>query len=140
MPVEYAVDANVILRFILGEPPELFRKAQAAFRAVEGGEVAFRCDPVNLAEVVWVLSSFYKVSCADIAAALIPLVSAIGFLVPDKERYLRALALYGEGKLRFGDACACAAAEIECDGRLLSFDRALSRVPGISRSETVESG
>ncbi len=41
-------------------------------------------------------------------------------------------AIYGEGKLRFGDACACAAAERECEGRLLSFDRALSRAPSCS--------
>jgi len=137
MAVEFAVDANVILRFVLGDPPELFDKAQAAFQAVESGEATLRCDPVNLAEVVWLLSSYYKVSCADIAGALIPVVSAEGFTVPDKERYLRALALYGEGKLQFGDACACAAAELDCAGRLLSFDRALSKVPGIERAEEI---
>jgi predicted nucleic acid-binding protein len=130
----------VILRFILGDPPELFNKAQAIFRAVETGEVTLQCDPVNLAEVVWVLSSHYKVPCEEIARALTPLVSAPGILVPDKERYLRALALYGEGRLRFGDACACAAAELGCQGRLVSFDRALSRVTGIERVEAVVGG
>ncbi len=65
------------------------------------------------------------------------MVSADGFIVPDKDRYLRALALYGEGKLHFGDACACAAAELDCEGRLLSFDRALSKVPGVERVERV---
>jgi len=48
VPVEYAVDANVILRFVLGDVPALSRKAQAAFKAVDNGDVALRCDPVNL--------------------------------------------------------------------------------------------
>lgn len=140
MPVEYAIDANVILQFVLADHPGLFAKARDIFAAAEAGEVTLHCDPVNLGEVVWVLSSHYKVSCADIESTLTSLLSAAGFVVPDKQRYMRALALFGAGELRFGDACACAAAEIDCAGRLVSFDRALSKVHGIKRSETVEPG
>ncbi len=137
MPVEYAVDANVLLRFVLGDHPELSAKAQAIFAAAEAGEVALACDPVNLAEAVWVLSSHYKAPCQDIADALLPLVKMSGLQMPDKDRYVRALELYGQGLLRFGDACACATAEATSQGRLLSFDRALSRVPGIEPVEAV---
>ena len=140
MPVEYAIDANVILRFVLADHPGLFAKAQAIFAAAEAGEVTLHCDPVNLGEVVWVLSSHYKIPCADIADFLSPLLSAVGFMVPDKQRYLRALALYGEGTLRFGDACACAGAKQCCEGRLVSFDRALSKAEGIERVEAVDPG
>ncbi|MDI9584256.1 MAG: PIN domain-containing protein [Acidobacteriota bacterium] len=137
MPVEYAIDANVILRFVLADHPGLFAKARDIFAAAEAGEVTLHCDPVNLGEVVWVLSSHYKVSCADIESTLTPLLSAAGFMVPDKQRYVRALALFGAGILRFGDACACAAAEKCCEGRLVSFDRALSKAEGIERVEAV---
>jgi predicted nucleic acid-binding protein len=136
MPVEYAVDANVIVRFVLGDDARLSAKAQAAFAATESGAVTLACDPVNLAEAVWVLASHYKTPPEDIAGALLPLVKMSGFRLPDKERYVRALELYGRGLLRFGDACACATAEVASHGRLLSFDRALSRVPGIERVET----
>jgi predicted nucleic acid-binding protein len=136
-PVVYAVDANVILRFVLGDHPELSRKARAVFGAMQAAEVVLACDPVNLAEVVWVLSSHYKASPGRIVDALLPLVKAAGFDLPDKERYLRALALYGQGKLRYADACVCATAEMACGGRLVSFDRALSRVAGVGRVEGV---
>ena len=135
--IEYAVDANVILRFVLGDDPGLSAKARTVFKAMEDGEVLLSCDPVNLAEAVWVLSSYYKASCADIADALLPLVKAAGFQVPDKDRYVRALELFGQGALRFGDACACATAAVAGGGRLISFDRRLSSVPGIRRIETV---
>jgi predicted nucleic acid-binding protein len=88
MPVEYAVDANVILRFVRSDPPEPFRKTEAILKAVEAGEATLHRDPVNLAEVVWVLSSHFKVLCEDTARALIMMVSARGFVVAGKERYV----------------------------------------------------
>ncbi len=136
-PIEYTVDANVILRFVLGDDPQLSAKAGEVFRAMEAGEVTLACDPVNLAEAVWVLSSHYKASCEDIAESLLPLAKTSGFKLPERDRYVRAFELYGQGLLRFGDACACATAESASQGRLVSFDRKLSRVPGIQRTETV---
>lgn len=136
-PVEYTVDANVILRFVLGDDAHLSGKAEAVFRAMEAGEVTLACDPVNLAEAVWVLSSYYKASCEDIAEALLPLVKTSGFHLPERDRYVRALELYGQGLLRFGDACACATAMAASQGRLVSFDHKLARVPGIERTEAV---
>jgi predicted nucleic acid-binding protein len=135
--VDYAVDANVLLRFVLGDHVELSAKAQAVLAAAESGEVTLACDPVNLAEAIWVLASHYKASCHDIAEALLPLLKMRALQLPDKGRYVRALELYGQGRLRFGDACACATAEVTSHGRLVSFDRALSRVPGIERVEAV---
>jgi predicted nucleic acid-binding protein len=137
MPVAYAVDANVLLRFVLGDHDELSAKSQAVFAAAEAGEVTLACDPVNLAEAIWVLSSHYKASREHIAEALLPLVKMAGLQMPDKGRYVRALELYGQGVLGFGDACACATAEATSEGRLVSFDRALSRAPGIARVEVV---
>jgi predicted nucleic-acid-binding protein len=64
-----------------------------------------------------------------------PIIKAEGFIVPNKDRYIRALKLYSESVSHFGDACACAAALEDCDGRLLSFDRKLSGVDGIRRTE-----
>ncbi len=134
---ECAVDANVILRFVLGDDPGLSAKARAVFKAMENGEAVLVCDPVNLAEAVWVLSSYYKASSADIADALLPLVKAVGFHLADKDRYVRALELFGQGILRFGDACACSTAITAGAGCLISFDRRLSSVPGIRRIEAV---
>ena len=137
-PAECAVDANVILRFVLGDDAHLSAKATAVFEAMEAGEAVLVCDPVNLAEAVWVLSSYYKASCGDITEALLPLVKMSGFQIPEKDRYVRALELYGQELLRFGDACACATAMAACAGRLVSFDRQLTRKPGVERMEAVK--
>jgi len=133
----YSVDANVIVRFLRKDHPKLSPKAWEIMRGVETGRTTVTCDPVNLGEVVWVLKSVYKLSNDEIVELLQPILGADGFLVPNKERYLLALQLLSHGVKHFGDACACAAALEDCEGRLYSFDAGLSNVPGMTRSESV---
>lgn len=131
----YAIDANVILRYLLRDDEALWRKAHALMVEVEAGRMAVFCEPIILAEVVWALRSFYGVRRTEVSRKLLVLVSAEHFLMPNKPRYIRALELFAGGVRHFGDACVCAAAVEECGGRLLSFDKELSVVEGISRAE-----
>lgn len=131
-----AIDANVILRHLLGDNPELSPKARDTMNAVQRGQLTVVCDPVTLAEVVWVLQRFYKMDQREMANELDPLLGANHFMMADKALYRQALALYGASVSHFGDACACATALQECNGKLLSFDQELSRVNGVERIET----
>ena len=140
LPPPSAIDANVILRYLLGDDEEFAEKSAGILQAVERGEAAVVCDSVALAEVVWVLSSYYGLPSREISEGLSPLLKADRFLVACKGRYIRALELFAESVKHFGDACACAAALEECEGRLYSFDRKLSSVPGIHRTEEVRHG
>ena len=132
----WAIDANVILRFVLRDHTDLSPKARTIMVAVMEGGLTVSCDPVVLAEVVWVLTSFYKLPRTEICAALEPIVLCDNVLMPKKDRCLKALRIFGTTTAHFGDACACAAALEDCDGRLLSFDRKLSAVEGITRAES----
>lgn len=131
----WAIDANVILRFLLRDDDALYARAANIFESLAEGRVQICCDPVTLAEVVWVLDSFYELPRAEIARELAAMVRAPGFSIVEKSRYLRALELYGDTVKHFGDACACAAALETSEGRLYSFDRELTDVPGVQRSE-----
>ena len=131
----YAIDANVILRFLLRDHEELSPKAMGIMEAVQRGSLTVACDPIQLAEVAWVLKSRYKLDSAQIAKSLGPIVSMDGFVITDKPRYLCALELSVSCAHGFGDACACALALTECEGRLISFDKKLSGVAGVERVE-----
>lgn len=133
----YSIDANVILRYLRKDHPDLSPRAFAILTAVEDGEIEVTCDPVNLGEVVWVLRSRYDLPNEEIAEGLEPILAMEGFLMPNKDRYLLALRLFATEIRHFGDACACAAAIQDCNGRLYSFDKKLSSVPGVARSERV---
>jgi predicted nucleic acid-binding protein len=134
----FAIDANVILRHLLQDDVELSPKAKAIFEDMQDGRFTVLCEPVTLAEVVWVLKSFYKLSRQQISTELMQLAMSTGFVIPNKPRYLLALQLYGGLIPHFGDACACAAAIDKCEGRLFSFDRELSSVPGVERVEELQ--
>ncbi len=136
-PPRWTIDANVILRYLLRDDEELAAHARAIWHDVAAGKMVAVCDPVTLAEVVFVLSSVYRLPNSEISEALVPLVQMDGVAVLGKERYVRALRLFAESVQHFGDACACAAALSDSDGRLYSFDRKLSSVPGIERAEAL---
>jgi predicted nucleic acid-binding protein len=135
-PAVVSIDANVILRYVLQDHRSLSEKATKIMKAVESGRARVICDPVNIAEVIWVLSSFYGLDNAEIAKGLLPIINADNFMLPDKDRYLLAFQLFIGLVPHFGDACACATALLECEGRLYSFDTDLTHVKGIARFDT----
>jgi predicted nucleic-acid-binding protein len=88
-------------------------------------------------EVVWVLTSSCKTPRAEIVEDLLPIVMSPIFRVRDKRRYVRAMELFRGPLNHFGDACCCAAALDETEGRLLSFDKSLSKAPRITQREEI---
>jgi predicted nucleic acid-binding protein len=75
---DFWVDANVLLRFLTGEPPELAERALRLIQRAEKGEVNLKLSPIVVAEIVWVLSSFYRYSRTQIAEVLLPLIASDG--------------------------------------------------------------
>lgn len=133
----YAVDANVIIRFLTRDLEEHWAKAHALMQQMTEGSIVMVCDPAVLSEVVWTLRSFYKLTVSEVKEMVEPIVKAEGFDVPGKERYLTALTLYGPSLPDWGDACLCATAMEQCEGRVLSFDKGIKDVEGVTRSEVV---
>ena len=131
----YTIDANFILRYILRDVEEHYQKAVAIMDALWDGRISVYCDPVTLSEVVWVLKSFYSIPADVIRDTLKPILTCEGFVLPEKQSYLRALDMFAASISHFGDACACADALEKSKGKLLSFDRKLSNVPDIIRVE-----
>jgi predicted nucleic-acid-binding protein len=131
----YAIDANVILRYLTRDVEEQYQKAACIMEAVQDDMIQVFCEPVTLAEVVWVLGRLYGLSRQQIYEGLAPVIATRAFQMPNKARYIRALELHSTTIPHFGDACACAAALETCEGRLFSFDKALSGIDGIERLE-----
>ena len=104
------VDANVLLRLLTKEPPDLARRSRALMAKVDHGDLLLLVPVVVIAEVVWVLASQYGYSRAEIAGALQPFVSADGIRVEGDEAVSEALALMSEKNVDFADAYLAAVA------------------------------
>lgn len=127
------VDANVILRFLTGDPPHMAEQAAALFGAVERGELRIIVDTIVLAEVVWVLQSFYRYRPIEIAPVLRELLLQDGIEAEDQDVLLQALSLYELKNVDFADALVAARMQKRGPAEIFSFDEHFDRLPGVRR-------
>ena len=120
--------ANVLLRFLTGEPKDLAGKAAGLMARAEHGEIVIVVSPLVVAETVWVLRSFYRHSLADIAGVLVPLMGADGIKVEDRETLIRAVELARDKNVDFVDAVLALHAARRGEP-VCSFDEDFKRLP-----------
>ena len=121
------VDANVLLRFLTGDPPELARRASRLLERAERDGVPLRVHSVVVAETVWVLQSFYGYSKGEISGALIPLLEHPALSIEGARTVIRALQTMASGNVDFADALLAAAARAHGEG-VASFDKDFRRL------------
>jgi predicted nucleic-acid-binding protein len=116
------VDANVLLRFLTGEPADLAERAARLMIRAERGEVLLILSPLVVAEMVWVLKSVYRRAYDEIAEVLVPLLSAAGLEAEDREMMIEALELTRKRNVDFLDAVLSLQA-ISKDETVCTFDK-----------------
>lgn len=125
------VDTNILVRHLTGDPPA---QARRATRFLEEADDLLLPDLI-LAEVAYVLESFYEVARAQVASTLRAILAFPAIRVVDAELLQRANEVYEVHRLDFADAYLVASAERTGVGAIASFDRALDRIGTIRREE-----
>ena len=125
------VDTNVLIRHLTGEPPQ---QARQATRYLEEADQLLLPDLI-LAEVAYVLESFYEVARLQVAEALRAILSFRAIRVVDSALLYRTVELYEVHRLDFADAYLVASAERTGVGVVASFDRAIDRAATVRREE-----
>ena len=124
------VDTNVVIRHLTQDPPT---QGAAATAFLAAADELVLVDLV-LAEIVYVLESFYRVPRARIAAMA---RSVIGFPAIQSENdgvLIRALEVYELDRLDFVEAYLVARAEAAGVEAIASFDRGIDRVQASAES------
>ena len=125
------VDTNILIRHLTGDPPE---QAQRATRYLEQAEQLLLSDLI-LAEIAYVLESYYDVARAQVAETLRSVLSFRAIRVVDDALLWRTVELYEVHRLDFADAYLVASAERTGVGVVASFDRGIDRVGTVRREE-----
>ncbi|MGQ9513272.1 PIN domain-containing protein [Thermodesulfitimonas sp.] len=110
MAVDAWLDTNVILRYLLRDNEELFATAAQVMTSAERGEVNLHLTPLIVAEVVWVLESFYGYPREQVAEVVGAFATAGGIILEERETVLQALADYASLNVDFVDAYLAARA------------------------------
>ncbi|HZQ38856.1 MAG TPA: PIN domain-containing protein [Dehalococcoidia bacterium] len=141
MPDLPFLDTNLFLRHLTQDDLVLARRATALWRRIAGGAETVETADTVVFETVFTLQRFYHVSRGDIRDGLLPLLLLRGVRLANKRRYRGAFDLYvSMPPLSFADCFHIAIMEQRGLTRMVSFDRALGRIPGLTRMEPNDSG
>ena len=121
------VDANVLLRLITKEPDDLYQRALRLAEQAERGEVTLKLSPLVVAEIVWVLVSFYKYSRTQVSEVLLSLVTAQGVDLQETDLVIAALDSMAGVNVDFVDAFLAETVRRK-GGAVASFDRDFRRL------------
>ncbi len=125
------IDTNVLIRHLTGDPPA---QAVRATRYLERSEELLLADLI-LAEVAYVLESYYEVPRVQVAETLRAVLGFPAIRVVDADLLQRAVEVYDVHRLDFADAYLIASAERAGVGVIVSFDRSIDRVGTVRREE-----
>lgn len=125
------IDTNIIIRHLTGDPPDMAGRATRFLAAA--GEQELRLADLVLAEVVYVLESYYKVPRPQVAESARAIVAFPAIRVDDSALLLRSIEVYETHRLDFADAYLIAAAERSGVGVVASFDKGIDRAGTIQR-------
>ena len=121
------VDANVVLRYLLRDDEELFKKSFVLLESVKIGEETIEIAESILAECVYVLLKLYKVDRGVITEKLNELLSYKGIANSDREDLIDALNIFGQTQLSIVDSILCAKA-LNRKMTLFTFDEELAKI------------
>jgi predicted nucleic acid-binding protein len=126
------LDTNVLIRHLTGDPPDQARRATAFLARSE----ELLAPDLILADVVYVLESFYEVERERVAELIRSVIGFEAVRVVDDSLLLRAVEVYEVDRLDFAEAYLVAVAEASGVGALASFDRSIDRVGTVRRIES----
>jgi uncharacterized protein len=130
------LDSNVLLRYILLDIPDQADQTRRLLRRIGSGEVAGTLLPTIFLEIVYVLERQYRLGRDRISDTLYELLMLNGLRIVDRVQLLDATVEYRRRPgVSFADAYHCAMARDFHSGSIVSFDRKLSGIPGVTRKD-----
>jgi len=129
------VDTNIFLRLLVNDIPKLADACEAVFRkAVAGKEKLYTTDIV-IAEIVWVLESYYELSRSDVRTKVEKILNTPGLNCDNQEAIVHALALYDEKKIDYIDAYNACILKMKGITEIYSYDKHYDRLKWLIRLE-----
>lgn len=125
------VDTNILIRHLTGDPPAQAARASAYLARADG----LLLPDLILAEVAYVLESYYETPRPQVADTLRAVLAFPAIRVVDAELLQRTVEVYDIHRLDFADAYLVASAERSGVNVVASFDRAIDRVGTVRREE-----
>ncbi len=120
------IDANVIIRYLIGDGAELAQKAKEIMQKVSDQTQKVFIKEVVVAEVIFVLEGVYKIPKDRAVFALSQIISTKSVKTENKTALLFALDFYANNSIDFVDSLLIAYNQQE-QISVISFDKKLNK-------------
>jgi predicted nucleic acid-binding protein len=127
------IDANVFLRHLTQDHPDFSPRASTLFARIERGELRATTSATAIFETIFTLQRRYGGSREEVRETVGGLLNLAALEVEGRNRLMRALDVYVQHRMSFGDAYNVALMEELGIEEIASFDRDFEKVPGIRR-------
>ncbi len=129
------VDTNIFIRYLTDDIPDKADRCEKIFqKAVDGEESLYTTDMV-IAEIVWVLESYYELPGAEVQEKVEKILNTPNLTCPNKDMILTALVLYVKKNIDFIDAYNAVILRKEGAREVYSYDKHYDRISWLIRKE-----
>ncbi len=128
-PKVYLIDTNVVLRYLLGDHPELSPKAEAFMSDVFSGAKKAEILDVVIVECIYVMEKYYNIPKSEIVEKLSGILSFSGIVNPDRSEILQALLKYENSNIDIVDCILAARSSPE--KVVISFDKDMKTLKAV---------
>ncbi len=122
-PKRVVIDTNLLVRYLTQDDPEKAEAVETLLDKAGSGEVSILLPSIVIAELVWVLESFYKLEAAAISELVESVLNTPGLEVNEKEILFTICRTYREKKIDFIDAWIMEFAKKNGIDTIYSFDK-----------------
>ena len=98
------IDTNLLVRYLINDDQKKAEAVDNLLDRAAKGEVRIIVPSVVIAELVWVLESFYQLKAGAILELVEAIINTSGLDVTDKSTIIPALRLYKSKSIDFIDA------------------------------------
>jgi uncharacterized protein len=97
-------DTNLFLRYLTNDIPAQADTVETLLKRAAKGDALLTTTNLVIAEIVWTLESFYRLSKKDISNKVLAILNTRGLNVEDSDLLLQAAVWYAEKNVDFIDA------------------------------------
>lgn len=126
------IDTNILIRFLTADDPQKADAVEKILRGAQKDEIEI--PDIIIAEVVWVLLSFYKLDKEAVIEKLEALLS-LENIKTNRRLLQRTLGVYRKYNISYTDAFLIAYSLEKGMTHLYSYDEGLDKVEEIKRLE-----
>ncbi len=129
------IDTNIFLRYLTEDNPPMYEKCREIFKNAVEGKASLATSGMVIAELIWTLSSYYKVPKDDVIEKVSIIIGTENLYIPDKDIIADSIVLYSRKNIDYIDAYNAVFMKYYGLNEIYSYDKDFDMIEDIKRQE-----